>query len=67
MENKMKKPHGDDHEEFKKITVELEEDALQKLKELAAEYKAKLNQRWTMSAMVRVAVSDFLTKMGKMS
>ncbi len=63
----MSKPHANDREEFKRITVALEEDAIDKLKELAGEYKTKLNQRWTISAMVRVAVSDFLTKMGKMA
>lgn len=61
--------HGEhDHVEiFKKITVVLEEEQIEKLKELAAEYKVKLGQKWTLSAMMRVAVGDFLTKMGKMS
>ncbi|MEK7774167.1 MAG: hypothetical protein AAB307_07430 [Deltaproteobacteria bacterium] len=54
-------------EELKKITVALEEDQIESLKELAREYKERLGQRWTLSAMVRVAVGDFLTKMGKMT
>jgi hypothetical protein len=56
-----------DHEEFKRVAVLLEEEQVERLKELADEYRERLGQRWTMSAMVRVAVSDFLTKMGKMS
>lgn len=58
---------GDHHEELKRLTVMLEEDQIEKLKELAAEYKEKLGQRWTLSAMVRVAVGDFLTRMGKIA
>ncbi|MBI5903098.1 MAG: hypothetical protein HZB84_06415 [Deltaproteobacteria bacterium] len=54
-------------EELKKVTVALEEEQIEKLKELAGEYREKLGQRWTLSAMVRVAVGDFLTKMGKMT
>lgn len=66
-----KHAHGQEedlhHEELKRLTVTLEEDQIEKLKELAAEYKEKLGQRWTLSAMVRVAVGDFLTRMGKIA
>lgn len=54
-------------EELKRVTVALEEEQIEKLKELAEEYRKKLGQRWTLGAMVRVAVGDFLTKMGKMT
>lgn len=54
-------------EELQKVSVMLEEEQVEKLRELAEEYKTKLGQRWTMSAMVRVAVGDFLTRMGKMT
>ncbi len=54
-------------EELQKVSVMLEEEQVEKLRELAGEYKMKLGQRWTMSAMVRVAVGDFLTRMGKMT
>ena len=58
----------DGHEEkLKKVSISLEDEQIEKLKGLAEEYKSKLGQRWTLSAMVRVAVGDFLTKMGKMS
>lgn len=65
-ESKMSGEH-DHHEELVKKTVMLEEDQVEMLNELAGEYKEKLNQRWSLSAMVRVAVGDFLTKMGKLS
>ena len=59
-------PHSHD-EPLKKVTVMLEEEQVDGLRELAEEYREKLGQRWTMSAIVRVAVGDFLTRMGKMS
>lgn len=62
--------HGEEHEhseELKKISIMLEEDQITLLKELADEYKVKLNQRWSISAMVRVAVGDFLARMGKIA
>ena len=59
-------PHSHD-EPLKRVTVMLEEDQVDGLRELAEEYRKKLGQRWTMSAIVRVAVGDFLTRMGKMS
>jgi len=62
----MKETHG--HEEkLKKISVTIEEDQLKLLKEIANEYAGKLGQRWSLSAVIRVAVGDFLTKMGKFS
>ena len=59
-------PHSHD-EPLKRVTVMLEEEQVDGLRELAEEYRKKLGQRWTMSAIVRVAVGDFLTRMGKMS
>ena len=57
--------HGHEEEPLQKVSVMLEEEQVEKLRELAVEYKTKLGQKWTMSAMVRVAVGDFLSKMGK--
>lgn len=54
-------------EPLKKVTVSLEEEQIELLKELAGEYRKKLGPKWNMSAMVRVAVGDFLTKMGKIA
>ncbi|MBI5888565.1 MAG: hypothetical protein HZB82_07645 [Deltaproteobacteria bacterium] len=64
----LKKTHKQDaHEELKRLTVMLEEDQIESLKALVVEYREKLGQRWTLSAMVRVAVGDFLTRMGRIS
>jgi hypothetical protein len=58
---------GHEEEPLQKVSIMLEEEQVEMLRELADEYRKKLGQRWTMSAMVRVAVGDFLSKMGKIS
>ena len=59
--------HDDHDEELREVLVTLEEDQIVALEEMAKEYKAKLGQGWDLSAMLRVAVGHFLTKMGKMT
>lgn len=61
--------HGHSHgeEELVTVTIELEDEQIEALEGLAKEYGKRLSQRWDLSAMVRVAVGDFLTRMGKMS
>lgn len=54
-------------EELKEVTIELEEDQLEALEELAGEYAERLGQEWDLGAVVRVAVGDFLTRLGKMT
>ena len=57
---------GHSHEEdFVELNVTLEEDQLKELKKLAAEYTKDLNQDWDVSAVIRVAVGDFLNKLGR--
>ncbi len=58
--------HDHSHEElFVDLSIRLEEDQLRELEKLAEEYKATLNQDWDVSAVVRVAVGDFLNKLGR--
>lgn len=57
--------HHDHHEEFVRLHVELEKDQLAELEKLANEYAKSLNQPWDVSAVVRVAVGDFLNKLGR--
>ena len=61
--------HGHGHdEELREVTVTLEEEQIEALEEMASEYREKLGQKdWDLSAMLRVAVGHFLTKMGKMT
>ncbi|MBI5560907.1 MAG: hypothetical protein HY883_06495 [Deltaproteobacteria bacterium] len=60
--------HEHGHEEkLKRISIALEEGQIELLREIAKEYAGKLGQRWSISAVVRVAVGDLLTKMGKIA
>ncbi len=52
-------------EDFVELNVTLEEDQLEELKKLAKEYTEELNQDWDVSAVIRVAVGDFLNKLGR--
>jgi len=58
---------GHSHDGFEEVTVLLEDDQIAGVNELLGEYRAKLGDDWDFSAIIRVAVGDFLTKMGKMS
>lgn len=60
-------PGGHGHEELKTVTIELEEDQIEEMEKLAVEYSAKLGQAWDLGAVVRLAVGDFLTRLGKMT
>ncbi len=54
-------------EELKELTVTLEADQIELLEELAVQYTGELKQDWDLSAVLRVAVGHFLTKLGKIS
>jgi hypothetical protein len=60
--------HEEEHsheEDFVELNVTLEEDQLEELKKLAKEYTDELSQDWDVSAVIRVAVGDFLNKLGR--
>lgn len=59
--------HGHGDGEFTEVTVRIETEQIDILDELVEEYRKKLGPEWDLSAMMRVAVGDFLTKMGKIS
>lgn len=54
-------------EELKELTVTLEADQVEILEELAVQYSRELGQDWDLSAVLRVAVGHFLTKMGRIT
>ncbi|MCK4739202.1 MAG: hypothetical protein KAT46_04560 [Deltaproteobacteria bacterium] len=58
---------GHSHDDFCEVTVTLEAEHLDLIQEVADEYAEKLGKGWDFSAIVRVAVGDLLTKLGKMS
>jgi len=61
----MSKEH--EEEELKRCTLYLETEHIEHLDMLALEYSKNLGQRWARSAVVRLAVGDFLTKIGKIT
>ncbi len=59
--------HDDHEEELVEVTLELEEDCLPFIDEIASDYSKKLNQDWDRGAVVRLAVGDLLSKLGKIA
>ena len=56
----------EEHEKLKKTSVFLEEDVLEALDEAALEFVKETGQKWSRGAVIRVALSDFFTRRGKM-
>ncbi len=61
-----------EHEKLKKITSYLEEvgttrfrDVLNALEELAEEYSRETGQKWSKGTVIRLALSEFFSKRGK--
>jgi hypothetical protein len=55
-----------EHEKLKKISICLEEEVIEALEELAEEYSKETGQKWSKGAVIRLALSEFFTKRGKM-
>ena len=55
----------EEHEKLKKTSVFLEEDVLEALDEAALEFVKETGQKWSRGAVIRVALSDFFTRRGK--
>ena len=56
---------SDEDEKLVKTTVFLEEDVLEAIEELAAQYSKETGQRWSRGAVIRLALSEFFTRRGK--
>ncbi len=56
---------SEDHEKLKQTTVYLEEDVLEALAGLAEEYSKEMAQKWSRGAVIRLALSEFFSKRGK--
>jgi predicted transcriptional regulator len=53
------------HEKLKQTTVYLEEEVIEALDELAKEYSEELGQQWSKGAVIRLALSEFFSRRGK--
>ena len=55
----------DEQEKLIKTTIYLEEEVLEALQELARDYSNETGQKWSKGAVIRVALSEFFSKRGK--
>jgi len=53
-------------EKLKKVTVYLEEEMLDVLDEFAVRYTEETNRHWSRGAVIRLALSEFFTRHGRM-
>ena len=56
---------SDNHEKLIKISVSLEEEVLDALEEFAETYSKETGRRWSRGAVIRVALSEFFSRRGK--
>ena len=56
---------NDEKEKLIKTTLYLEEEVLEALKEAAEEYSKETGQKWSVGAVVRLALSEFFSRRGK--
>ena len=57
---------NDEHEKLVKTSVYLEEEVLEALQEAAEELEKDTGRRWTKGGVIRLALSDFFTRRGKL-
>lgn len=56
---------SEEQEKLIKTTLYLEEEVLEALQELARDYSNETGQKWSKGAVIRVALSEFFSKRGK--
>jgi len=56
---------SEDHEKLKQTTVYLEEEVIEALEELAEEYSEEMGQKWSKGAVIRLALSEFFSRKGR--
>jgi len=56
---------SDEQEKLIKTTIHLEEEVIEALEELAKEYSKETGRRWSKGAVIRVALSEFFSRRGK--
>ncbi len=56
----------EEQEKLVKTSVYLEEEVIEALEETAKELEKETGRRWSKGAVIRVALSDFFTRRGRM-
>jgi len=62
----MTEEYKDEHEKLVKTSVYLEEEVLEALQEAARELAKDTGRRWSRGGVIRLALSDFFTRRGKL-
>ncbi|MDA8106340.1 MAG: hypothetical protein M0Z67_11665 [Nitrospiraceae bacterium] len=57
---------AEEQEKLVKTSVYLEEEVIEALGETAKELEKETGKRWSKGAVIRVALSDFFTRRGRM-
>lgn len=57
---------SEEQEKLVKTSVYLEEEVIEALEETAKELEKETGRRWSKGAVIRVALSDFFTRRGRM-
>ncbi len=57
---------AEEQEKLVKTSVYLEEEVIEALRETAKELEKETGKRWSKGAVIRVALSDFFTRRGRM-
>ncbi len=57
---------AEEQEKLVKISVYLEEEVIEALRDTAKELEKETGRRWSKGAVIRVALSDFFTRRGRM-
>jgi hypothetical protein len=59
--------HGEHEHGLVPVTIELEDEHIPALDEVAAELTRDLNQPWDRGAVIRLALSEFFSRRGKIT
>lgn len=57
---------GEETEKLVRTTVYLEDEIIEALEELAEKYTKETGKRWSKGAVIRLALSEFFTRQGRM-
>jgi hypothetical protein len=56
---------SEEQEKLVKTSLYLEEEVIEAIEELAREYSKETGRKWSRGAVIRVALSEFFSKRGK--
>lgn len=55
----------EEHEKLVKTSVFLEEEVLEALQDMAEKLERETGRKWSRGAVIRIALSDFFSRQGK--